>query len=89
MCVAHLFMFYLRNRSAPAVNCGVIIHCLEVSCKENQITSAQFILVLMVAYFLKKHLQEYCQSFTKDPDQVLCFNCVALAKAGLVVDPLR
>ena len=32
---------YLRNRSAPAVNCWVIIHCLEVSCKEDQITSAQ------------------------------------------------
>ena len=33
--------WYLRNRSAPAVNCWVIIHCLEVSCKEDQITSAQ------------------------------------------------
>ena len=32
---------YLRNRSALAVNCCVIIHCLEVSCKECQITSAQ------------------------------------------------
>ena len=32
---------YLRNRSALAVNCCVIIHCLEVSCKEDQITSAQ------------------------------------------------
>ena len=31
----------LRNRSAPAVNCWVIIHCLEVSCKEDQIMSAQ------------------------------------------------
>ena len=31
----------LRNRSAPAVNCWVIIHCLEVSCKEDKITSAQ------------------------------------------------
>ena len=31
---------YLRNRSALAVNCWVIIHCLEVSCKEDQITSA-------------------------------------------------
>ena len=29
----------LRNRSALAVNCCVIIHCLEVSCKEDQITS--------------------------------------------------
>ena len=35
------FEIYLRNRSAPAVNCWVIIHCLEVSCKEDQITSAQ------------------------------------------------
>ena len=34
-------MMCLRNRSAPAVNCCVIIHCLEVSCKEDQITSAQ------------------------------------------------
>ena len=33
--------FHLRNRSAPAVNCWVIIHCLEVSCKEDQITSLQ------------------------------------------------
>ena len=32
---------YLRNRSAPAVNCWVIILCLEISCKEDQITSAQ------------------------------------------------
>ena len=31
--------FYLRNRSAPAVNCFLIIHGLEVSCKEDQITS--------------------------------------------------
>ena len=34
-------VLYLRNRSALAVNCWVIIHCLEVSCKEDQITSAQ------------------------------------------------
>ena len=31
----------LRNRSAPTVSCWVIIRCLEVSCKEDQITSAQ------------------------------------------------
>ena len=31
----------LRNRSALAVNCCVIIHCLEVSCKGDQITSAK------------------------------------------------
>ena len=31
----------LRNRSALSVNCCVIIHCLEVICKEDQITSAQ------------------------------------------------
>ena len=30
---------YLRNRSALAVNCWVIIHCLEVTCKEDQIMS--------------------------------------------------
>ena len=33
--------FYLRNRSALAVNCSVIMHCLEVSCQEDQITSTQ------------------------------------------------
>ena len=32
---------YFRNRSALAVNCRVIIHCLEVSCKGDQITSAK------------------------------------------------
>ena len=37
----YIFIYCLRNRSAPAVNCWVIIHCLEVSCKEDQITSAQ------------------------------------------------
>ena len=31
---------YLRNRSAPAVNCCVIIHCLEVS-RKDQITSGR------------------------------------------------
>ena len=35
------FKLKLRNRSAPTVNCWVIIHCLEISCKEDQITSAQ------------------------------------------------
>ena len=30
---------YLRNRSALAVNCCVIIHYLEVSRKDDQITS--------------------------------------------------
>ena len=32
---------YLKNRSAIAVNCCVIIHRLELSCKEDQLTSAQ------------------------------------------------
>ena len=32
---------YLRYRSALAVNCWVIDHCLEVSCKVSQITSAK------------------------------------------------
>ena len=32
---------HLRNRSTLAVICCVIIHHLEVSCKEDQITSAQ------------------------------------------------
>ena len=39
---------YSRNRSALAVNCCVIIHCLEASCKEDQITCAQLELI----YFL-------------------------------------
>ena len=34
-------LFYLRNRSALAVSCCVLIHCLEVRCKEDQITSVQ------------------------------------------------
>ena len=32
---------YLRNRSSLAVSCCIIIHCLEVSIKADQITSAQ------------------------------------------------
>ena len=39
--IPHKPRVYLRNRSAPAVNCWVINHCLEVNCKEDQITSAQ------------------------------------------------
>ena len=39
--VQELRAFYLRNRSALAVNCCIIVHCLDVSCKEDQITSAQ------------------------------------------------
>ena len=35
------YFFNLRNRSALAVNCWVIIYCLEVSCKGDQITSAK------------------------------------------------
>ena len=31
----------IKNRSTLAVNCWVIIHCLEVSCKEDQTMSAQ------------------------------------------------
>ena len=34
----HHIMF--KNRSALAVDCCILIHCLEVSCKEDQITSA-------------------------------------------------
>ena len=39
--IMHFIEINLRNRSAPAVNYWVTIHCLEVSCKEDQITSAQ------------------------------------------------
>ena len=39
---SHYSNVFLRNRSAPTANCCVIIHCLEVSCKEDQITSAQW-----------------------------------------------
>ena len=47
----------LRNRSAPAVNCWVIIHCLEVCCKEDQITSSQrkwFIFVQLTEQFTQQ-----------------------------------
>ena len=40
-CFMRKCALYLRNISALAVNCCVIIHCLEVGCKEGQITSAQ------------------------------------------------
>ena len=33
------YRLYLRNRSALAVNCCIIIHGFDVSCKEDQITS--------------------------------------------------
>ena len=39
--VAVQLLRLIKNRSALAVNCCVIIHCLELSCKEDQITSAQ------------------------------------------------
>ena len=35
------FNCFSEYRSALAVNCLVITHCLEVSCKEDQITSTQ------------------------------------------------
>ena len=35
------FSLYIANRSALAVNCCVIMHCLKVSCKEDQITGMQ------------------------------------------------
>ena len=35
-----MYTVYLRNRSPLAANRWVIIHCLEVSCKKDQITSA-------------------------------------------------
>ena len=35
------YVFYLRNRASLKVNCRLIIHCLEVICKEDKITSAQ------------------------------------------------
>ena len=39
--IVNIHILYLRNKSALAVNCCIIIHCLEVSCKEDQITRAQ------------------------------------------------
>ena len=50
----------LRNKSGLAVNCWVIIHCLEVSCKGNQITSASD---LYMIYMLTTDRQtvNYCQ----------------------------
>ena len=41
MLKAYMLALCLRKRSAPVVNCWVIIHCLEVNCKEDQITSVQ------------------------------------------------
>ena len=35
----HYSDYHLRNRSALAMNCSVIIHCFEVSCKGDQIPS--------------------------------------------------
>ena len=36
-----IYNVFLRNRSALEVNCCIIIHCLDDSCKGDQITSAQ------------------------------------------------
>ena len=44
--IHHFVTFYLRNRSALAVNCCVIINCLEVSCKEDQIKIAARVIYL-------------------------------------------
>ena len=57
----------LRNRSAPAVNCWVIIHCLEVSCEEDQITSAQrewFIFVQLTdkQWIITQQFTQWCWS---------------------------
>ena len=41
VCIYFLLTADLRNRAASVVNCWVIIHCLEDSCKEDQIMSAQ------------------------------------------------
>ena len=38
--------FCLRNK-AVAVNCWVIIHCLEVGCKGDQITSVKQVIYLL------------------------------------------
>ena len=35
----YIWYLYLSNRYALAVKCSVIIHCLEVICKAEQITS--------------------------------------------------
>ena len=40
-CIMVCFSNWLINGSALAVNCCIIVHCLEVSCKEDQITSLQ------------------------------------------------
>ena len=39
--LSQLSLFYLGNRSTLSLLCCVIIHSLEVSCKEDQSTSAQ------------------------------------------------
>ena len=40
-CCYFYLSYYLRNKSALALICCVIVHSLEVSCKEDQITSLQ------------------------------------------------
>ena len=60
---------HLRNRSAPAVNCWVIIHCLEVSCREDQITSVQrewFIFVQLTdkQWIITQQFTQWCWSIS-------------------------
>ena len=41
--IYNILVLILSYRSAPAVNCWVIIHCFEVSCKKDQISSASYL----------------------------------------------
>ena len=67
-------MRYLRNRSALAVICWVINHSLEVSCKIDQITSAErgwfiFIQLTDKLWFITKQITHeliYFDSNTKE-----------------------
>ena len=62
--------FYLTNKSALAVNCWVIIHCLEVIYKEDQTTSAKrkWFICWTVNYYSTIHALEliYFDSNTQE-----------------------
>ena len=57
---------YFRNRSALAVNCCVIIHCLEVSCKEDQTTELKFEVCCLycLIVFILNHTTFPCKYYT-------------------------
>ena len=62
-------VIYLQNRSALAVICWVINHCLEVSCKVDQITSTErkWFIYLQLAdklWFITQQIMQKSQSIS-------------------------